>query len=120
MQRKHRVQMNEQEIECAEFVAHSTVGWSFGTNVHLSERMSSKRIIRDDVIDALQAGTVIEAKDDNRIVMRSDSGVVAVADLRTKEIVTAWRNSQTDNHSTLDLSEYTWQVDLNRFMRRFV
>lgn len=111
--------MNASEIEWAEFTAHSTSGWTLSNNVHLNERMGSKRITRDDVINALQAGQVIEVKDDNRIVMRSDAGFVAVADMKTKVVITAWFNAPTDTHRTLDLSEYTWQVDITKFMRKF-
>jgi hypothetical protein len=119
MQRKHREQMSENEIACAEFVAHATTGWTFCNNVHLFERMNNKRITRDDVIGALQSGIVIEVQDGGRIAMRSENGIAAVADLRTKAIVTAWRNAVTDKHSTLDLSDYTWTADIEKFMRRF-
>jgi hypothetical protein len=118
--KKHRVQMTAREREYAEFVAHSTAGWTLSNNVHLDGRMDSKRITRDEIIGALQGGQVIEVKDDNRIVMRSDDGFVAVADVRTKTVVTAWFNAPSDNHRTLDLSEYTWQVDVTKFMKRFL
>ena len=119
MQRKHRIQMNDSEIACAEFVAHATTGWTFGDNVHLFERLTSKRITRDEVIIALQSGDVIEVQDGGRIVLRSGGGIAVVACLRTLTIVTTWRNDVDDTHATLDLSEYTWQIDLEVFLRKF-
>jgi len=112
--------MTEREIECAEFVAHSTSGWNLIDSVHLNDRCNSKRITPDDIINALQGGQVIEMKGDNRIVMRSDDGFVAVADIRTKTVITAWYNAPSDNHATLDLSGYTWQVDITKFMKMFL
>lgn len=120
MQSKHRKQMSQAEIDYAEMLVHAIDSWKFD-NDHLMQRMQQKGISKKDALLALKWGAVIRVQDDGRVLMRltqgTRSGVCVVASLKDHTLVTAWYNNPRDNHSTLDLSEYTWKANTTDFLR---
>lgn len=71
---------------------------------HALARMKEKDLTVDDVMLAV-GGKIVEWHDDC-LLLRSEGGVCAVVNLETGYIVTAYRNNQYDEHSTLDTSQY--------------
>lgn len=111
MQRKHRKQMSVTEIKTLEHIVHSMPSWVCKTK-YLAGRQQERSISRLEVFKCLRYGVVIEYKDDGRVVMRNTDGICVVAHLATHTVVTAWYNDPSDQHWTLDLSQYRWMVNL--------
>ena len=120
MQSKHRKQMSPTEILFTETLVHAIDGWDF-TNDHMLTRMAQKGVSKKDAAITLKWGEVIRVQDDGRVLLRLMTGlrkgVCVVASLRDKRLVTAWYNHPKDNHKTLDMSEYTWRVDVVAYLR---
>lgn len=73
-------------------------------SAHALSRMTRRGLTAADVELAL-SGKIVEWHDDC-LLLRSEGGVCAVVNLETGYIVTAYRNNQYDEHSTLDTSQY--------------
>ena len=120
MEAKHRTQMSAVEIQYAETLVHSIDGWGL-ENDHLIARMTAKGVSKRDVAITAKWGEVIEVKSNGRIVLRlmtgMRKGVVIVVSLHDRMLVTAWYNKPCDNHKTLDLSAYTWKVNVIEYLR---
>ena len=120
MEAKHRKQMSAEEIQYAETLVHSIDGWGL-TNDHLLARMAQKGVSKKDVAITAKWGEVIEVKSNGRIVLRlmngMRQGVVVVLSLSDRMVVTAWYNKPQDAHNTLDLSAYTWRVNVIEYLR---
>lgn len=110
MQRKHRKQMNLAEVIAVESKVKSVGSWI--SKSHYEVRARERNITRLEVYQAIYQGKVVEAKDDNRVVMRSVSGICVVIELTTRKVVTVWYNDPQDQHWTLDLSQYRWTINL--------
>ena len=82
----------------------------------------TKEITHDDIATALQQGEVIEVAERFRALVRltkgERSGVCVVISLRDNTVVTSWYNNPSDNHRTLDLSKYQWNIDARQFVSR--
>lgn len=116
MQRKHRTQMSASEITSVESLVHSVKGWRIGSClVHASKR--GRTITRDEVLDALTTGEVIEVNDAERVLMRSAKGICVVVNVKAKFTFTVWVNDPSDNHKTLNRSEYQWRVNVANYLR---
>jgi hypothetical protein len=110
--RKHRIQMTEKEIATYELLTHRINPDAWFVRRHTNERAIEKQIPIDVLPIVLTQGNVIEARPDGRVVMRHEMGSNAycvVANWRTKQVITTWRNDTRDNHKTLDLTLYTWK-----------
>ena len=120
--RKHRKQMKPAEIEAVERLVNAQARWLIGP--HAAERMARKGVNQDQVLEVMQTGYVIEVNQNNDlcVVFRKEYdrfAVCVVASLRTRWVVTAWKNGAKDKHRTLDLSQYQWGVDLSYEMAAF-
>lgn len=116
MLRKHRKQMTVPEIQALEAIVHGMPSW-ISKSQYLAGRQQERSISRLEVFKCLHYGSVIEYKDDGRVVMRNTDGVCVVAHLATHTVVTAWYNDPSDQHWTLDLSQYRWNVNLMPYIR---
>lgn len=124
MERKHRKQMTQSEIRFAESLVHKTDGWNLAVN-HTLERMAAKKITKQDLIDTLRFGEVIEVNSLGRLVLRlrlkltptMKRGTCVVISVTNRVVVTAWFNSEKDHHATLDLSEYRWNVKVIEYLK---
>ena len=81
----------------------------FTYSYHASQQKMLKSVADWEYI--AEHGTVIElnySPDDgsHKALLRTPDGHCAVFGLGTKQIVTMWYNSPTDNHATLDASRY--------------
>lgn len=113
MQRKHRKQMTVAEIKAVESLLRSVTSWV--SKGHYETRSRERSITRLEVYRAIATGAVIEAKDDSRLVVRGADGVCVVCEIPTHRVITAWYNAPDDQHWTLDLSQYRWQVNLTQW-----
>lgn len=118
--RKHRVQMSPDEISYAETLVHSIQPVVNPRNAHFVEEMQNDGIQLDDVIQTLRMGSIIEVNDLGRCLVRMlqgpKSGTCAVINIHNGHIVTAWKNNPRDNHKTLRLNEYRWDVNVAEFL----
>jgi predicted metalloenzyme YecM len=123
---KHRQQMSPAEITAAEQLVHSIDGWDF-TDDHVVLRMGQKAVSKKDAAVTLKCGEVIAVQNNGRILMRlmrrpapfatTKVGTCVVVHIASRKLVTAWYNKPTDNHATLDLSQYAWQVNVIEYLR---
>lgn len=120
MERKHRSQMSAEEIKYAETLVHSITEWNFAVD-HVMDRMAEKKIKKQDAVNTLKYGDVIEVNDKGRLVMRLMKGMMkgtcVVVSVHDRVLVTAWFNKGSDNHKTLDKSEYTWKVNVIEYLK---
>jgi len=123
MQRKHRQQMNDQEIAFAEAFAHSLSKDWLEQSTHFVQRTQEKNIDAQSIALALKYGKVIEVKDDARIVLRGnkrtgfDYVAIVVVSITDKVLVTAWRNGVKDDHKTLKRGDYTWRANVIDYIK---
>lgn len=132
MDRKHRNQMTPDEITFAETLIHSIQEWDVtGTDHARSEAAFKPRvsgqtrgqsaISKQDIINTLKYGNVIELNDRGRLVVRlmkgKRAGTCVVVSIRDRKVVTVWYNDPRDTHATLRLSEYTWNVNVIDYLR---
>lgn len=113
MQRKHRKQMTKAEVMAVETLVTSVPAWT--SKAHYDVRSRERSVTRFEVYQTIAFGECIEAKDDNRVVMRHHTGVCVVVEIPTRTVVTVWYNAPEDKHYTLDLSQYRWVVDLTKW-----
>jgi hypothetical protein len=114
--RKHRSQMNGAEIEALESFIHTRVLPNPGG--HADGRMQQKGVSTKELDRALECGNVIEIHKEAwevRALVRHEM-VCVVVGLESKATVTTWKNALDDNHSTIDMTPYTWQVDACRLV----
>lgn len=119
--RKHRVEMTPEEIAYAETVVHSISFDQVNTNLdHFNRERHNDWISLTDVRNTLKYGDIIEVNSFGRCVVRLMKGMAkgtcVVIDVRDKKLVTAWRNNPRDNHETLRLSEYGWNVNVVEYL----
>lgn len=110
MLRKHRKQMTPAEIHAVEARVKRVPAWV--SQPYYAVRARERNVSRLEVYRAIAFGQAIEAKDDDRVLMRGSDGVCVVVEIPTRKIVTVWYNSPDDQHWTLDLSQYRWNVNL--------
>ena len=116
--RKHVSQMTENERMAAETYAHTLPRYEWKSNAHVTDRMTQKRISDAEVTLALRRGHIVEIHGNNapdiRFVMRyeTDKRAVCVCSSTKGNVITVWANALNDNHHTLDLSQYKWNVDI--------
>lgn len=115
--RKHREQLTQKEVEFIEGTVHAIDEWKFSPNGHFAQRLTEKKLTKDDVLAALWNGRVIEITDAGTVLMRSAAGACVVADIKQQFLITCWYNRPNDRHRTLDLAEYAWQVDAVAFVK---
>ena len=112
--RKHRQQMTPAEMQAAERLARSWAGRLSFVD-HADERGAQKGVTPEEIRGAVLFGSVIEvhanAAPDCRAVLRRGE-VCVVLSLCTGQVVTTWRNRKSDQHDTLDLSQYQWPVNV--------
>lgn len=119
-QRKHYSQMTQSERMSIEAYAHGLATYRWQDNPHLIERQREKRITDAELILALRKGKVVEAHINNypeiRFVLRYivNNRAICVCASHHGKVVTAWANNATDNHRTLDRTQYQWKEDLTR------
>jgi hypothetical protein len=121
--RIHRKQMTAEQIVFTEALVHNMSEWNFAVD-HVMQRMLEKKVTKDAAVNTLKYGEVIEVNDNGRVVMRLmkglRAGTVVVVSIRDRVLVTAWYNSPKDNHKTLNLSEYTWKLDVIGYLKGLV
>ena len=124
MDRKHRSQMSPAEINFTEKLVHGITEWNFAVD-HILDRMAQKHITKQDVLDTLKHGEVVEVNSRGRVVLRlrvkynatMKRGTCVVVSIANKVLVTAWFNNERDHHDTLDRSEYNWNVNVIEYLR---
>ena len=132
MERKHRSQMSAEEITFVETLVHSINEWDITATQHALDEAAYKQrptghtvgqsaITKTDILNTLKYGEVIELNDRGRVVIRlmkgKRAGTCAVINPATRKVVTVWYNDPRDNHETLRLSAYTWNVDVIVYLR---
>ena len=131
-QRKHRQQMTLREIAVIENLIHAQSKWLV-TGEHITRKMSDLRISWEDINFVLKTGIVVEVNKNRDLcaVFRANVPVIdpetypgtrdicVVVNLPTRWVVTVWCNSITDLHSTLDLNNYRWRVNLIEELKMF-
>ena len=117
MQRKHRKQMSREEVVAVEALVKSIPSWH--SQPYYVTRGRERNISRLSVYTAIAFGEVVEAKDDDRVLMRHHSGVCVVVDVKTRTVVTVWFNDPQDQHWTLDLSQYRWNQNLVEWSKQY-
>jgi hypothetical protein len=115
--------MTAEQIVFTEALVHNMSEWNFAVD-HVMQRMLEKKVTKDAAVNTLKYGEVIEVNDNGRVVMRLmkglRAGTVVVVSIRDRVLVTAWYNSPKDNHKTLNLSEYTWKLDVIGYLKGLV
>lgn len=119
--RKHRVQMSPDEISFVESFVHAMRPVVNPRNTHFVEEMQNDGLVLDDVLHTLKFGSVIEVNDFGSCLLRmlqgQKSGVCAVVNILNGQLVTAWKNDPKDNHKTLRLTEYRWDVNVAELLK---
>ena len=126
--RKHRQHMNSAEVRALKEAIRGldpTKLYSF--NWYIKKRMKQRGISRKDINRTIKEGHIIEAhnekRDDIRILLRHETkrglAVCLVVSLKDHCIITVYINESSDNHPTLNWSEYQWNVDLVEEVMRF-
>lgn len=117
--KRHRQQMSSREIEALE--ARTRKVTEALLIAHAEQRMAEKGITARDIELTLKYGIAIEinsdATDEYRAVVRHAYGKPKVATcmvlgLTSGKVVTTWKNAGSDNHSTLNLYAYQWNVNV--------
>lgn len=120
MERKHRKQFTAEEIVYTEALIHGITEWNFAVD-HVLERMEQKHISKQDLINTLKYGEVIEVNDRGRVVLRlmkgKRKGTCVVVSVHDRVLVTAWYNAGNDQHKTLNLGEYIWNINVIDYLR---
>ena len=117
-QRKHVTQMLPTERQMVESFAYTLPFYKGLNNSHIKERKAKWGVSDADILAALWQGEVIEVHANNfpdvRFVMRYQSGERAICTCASMrgEVITVWVNRVSDNHYTLDLDQYQWNVNL--------
>ena len=103
-----------------EFLKKGRFATKLSTTAHLADRLREKGISKEDVIEALRVGVLIEFHTEagtRRTLWRNmKTGVCVVLDHDERKVVTAWRNDVRDNHLTIDLGKYMSVRLSNRFV----
>ena len=116
--RKHVTQMTNAERMAVESYAHKLGSYQWALNPHVAERKAKWSLSDVDIVNALRYGTVVEAHANNwpdvRFVLRytRDNRAVCVCANLKGEVITVWANNASDNHRTLDRSQYQWKENL--------
>lgn len=117
--RKHYRQMNPAEMQAIEMAVRAIAARRAFVD-HAEERMQQKKVSAKEIEICLRYGSAIEIHNEAgelRAVIQHTFGkpavrVSVVIALATGKVVTTWKNSVLDNHSTVDLSKYTWRVNV--------
>lgn len=111
--RKHYTQLEPDEVLA---IKKSLVG-PLSTTPHFEERISERAagIRWPEIYKTLATGAVIEVHNDIpgdlRALYRAKvwgRSVIVVVSLTRKQFITAWANTNSDTHRTLDMSIYNW------------
>lgn len=116
--RKHRKQMKAAEIGTLETHIRKVCARIID-GTHATDRMAQKGVTAKEIVNALKYGEVIEIHNEAnelRAVVRFAYGrpkvaVCVVVGMETGTVVTCWKNAGQDNHQTLNLYAYTWNVN---------
>lgn len=120
--KKHRQQMKAAEINALEAVIRTYASPEFIT--HTFERMAEKKVTAREIELCLRHGQAVEIHNEAetlRVVVRFAYGkpkvaVCIVLDLETNAVITTWKNSGSDNHSTLNAFAYQWEVSVTSLL----
>lgn len=117
--RKHRSQASPLEIQAIEKLVHATRGWYISP--HAVSRQKTRVFTWQDILDTLRAGDLIEVNQtpvDTRVVFRFDvdanASCCVCASIIKPLVISVWFNHPTDNHDTIDLTQYRWVVNLQK------
>lgn len=118
MARKHITQMKPAEVVMLT-AATRKLGQALITS-HAADRMAQKGVTAKDINLCLQYGTPVEIHNEAselRVVLRFAYGKPKVATcvvlgLSTGTIATVWKNAGNDNHGSLNLWAYGWNVNV--------
>lgn len=116
--KRHRQQMKAAEIEALETRLRQITTTLLAD--HAEQRMAEKNVTPRDIELTLKYGQAIEIHNEAselRAVIRFAYGKPKVATclvigLETGTIVTTWKNAGNDNHGTLNLYAYQWDVNV--------
>lgn len=116
--RKHSKQMKAAELE-ALTARCRTIGAALISS-HATERMAQKGVTAKEISLCLQYGVPVEIHNEAselRVVLRFAYGkpkvaVCVVIGLESGTIATTWKNAGSDNHSTLNLYAYQWNINV--------
>lgn len=122
MERKHRDQMTDEEIDFLEYLLSAMSGWitEFAL-LHASkrdlDRPGVRNVTHEEILKTIKTGRVIELNSLARVLIRDTKGVVAVVSLCDRKVITTWRCNPKDTHKTLDRSIYKWKVDAIAYIK---
>lgn len=119
MSKKHYTQLSNQEREA---IYKLLDGEFFYFSDYALGKMNKRGIMKWDVIEAINAGDLIEyhftTGKESRALFRGKKSVkcneevCAVIDLVTNVIVTAYLNCADDEHCTIEMSNYDENLDM--------
>ena len=96
---------------------------NFTCSEHALDKLEGAEITANQLAECITDGKLIEVhnliKDDVRVVLRKDmdkKSLCMAVSLIFKEIITCWFNEQTDNHRTLNVSNYTLTLDIRELL----
>ena len=87
---------------------------------HFKEKCDNRKIYKPYIIKALHNYNIIEFNCDKgcKVVIRSTVNdkynLCMSIDIINNSLVTIWINSTTDNHRTIDMSNYNNKIDIKR------
>lgn len=110
--------MKQAEIEVLEVRVREIAATVIST--HAADRMTQKGVTAKEIENCLKYGIAIEIHNEAnelRAVIRHAYGkpkvaVCVVIGLASGTIATTWKNAGSDNHSTLNLYAYQWNVNV--------
>lgn len=126
--RKHVKQMSPEEQETVIRAINSFhVSYSLKFKEHTYYRMKQKGITSKDIVDTIKFGKIVEVhnkvRNDIRVLLRlrrKKESICVVFSLREGTAITAYKNDRSDNHYTIDWSEYKWKANLCSGVKRFM
>lgn len=119
--RKHYKQMSPSELETLRDAIDKLDKTTLADlQSYVLHRMSQRKLEKSDILNAIRGGRIIEAhnkvRNDIRVVLRQETkrgfSVCVVVSLLKGSIITVYRNDNSDNHYTIDWSEYKWRANL--------
>ena len=117
--KKLNSQMNDEERALIHGYLRTQVGQLRGSS-HFHDRASERTFSLSEAIEAVRTGRVIEVNDNPgyRALVRSLNGTCVVVELTHLRVITVYYNDQSDTHSTLDRSKYTWKQDIVELVKQ--
>jgi len=119
--KKHYSQMTKDE---ADYVLNAVrSNQKFKMHKHAIERMFQKNITIKAIAETVVKGSVIEVnnnRNDIRVLLTKRVGnerCCVVVGLKSREVITCYWNDATDDNRSIDMTRYTWNVNLKNVVK---